>query len=443
VDTFASNSAEAAVGYKARAKALLLRVSPLVLVLRGASVAAPVSAFFFARHAGASVMTAGVFSGLAIVAVYLSSRARTTTEKAADLGRGLVVTLVVTVTLAWVQHEGSKQSARDALAVSLSGGSKFAGIDLHAHDLSGFYLARKDLSEADLHDANLRGAVLRHAHLEGADLSGADLTGADLSDAKLDSRSSIAGANLSEANLTTAVLNGVNVAGARLARADLTGTRLRGADLRGADLRDAQLAGADLRFSLLEADLRGAVLGADARNARLGGAALARARWDERTQWPSNFDVRVAVARAKKRPDAPAVPASAAGDHVAQVLDGDTIILRERGPVRLLGINAPQVERGRVECYGSEAARDVARVLPAGASVRYVVGKAPSDRYRRTLAFVWLDSGRLANELVLERGDATVLLTSDRRYSRRFRAAAVRAEMSLRGLWGACPAGGH
>jgi uncharacterized protein YjbI with pentapeptide repeats len=389
-------------------------------------------------------MTSGVFSGLAIVAVYLSSRARTTTEKAADLGRGLVVTLVVTVTLAWVQHEGSKQSARDALELSLSGGRAFAGIDLHGRDLSGFYLARKDLSEADLHDANLRGAVLRGTILEGADLSGADLTDADLSGARLDSNSSIAGANLTEADLTTAVLNGVHMAGARLTRADLTGARLRGADLRGADLRDSQLAGADLRLSLLEADLRGAVLGADARNARLGGAALARAQWDGRTQWPANFDVRAAVARAKKRPDAPAIPAAAADDLVARVLDGDTIILRKRGPVRLLGINAPQVERGRVECYGSEAARDVAaRVLPAGASVRYVVGKSPTDRYRRTLAYVWLDDGRLANELVLERGNATVQLTSDRRYSKRFRAAAVRAEMALRGLWGACPAGGR
>jgi uncharacterized protein YjbI with pentapeptide repeats len=414
----------------------------MVLVLRAASIAAPVAAFFFARYAGASVMTAGVFSGLAIVAVYLSSRARTTNEKAADLGRGLVVTLVVTVTLAWVQHEGSKQSARDSLALSLSSGKEFGGIDLHGRDLSGFYLASKNLSEADLHNANLRGAVLTGANLKGADLSGADLTRADLSGARLDSGSTVAGADLGDANLTTAVMNGVDMAGARLTRADLTGTRLRGADLRGADLRDAELAGADLRYSLLEADLRGAVLAADARNAQLGGAALARARWDASTQWPAHFDIGAAVARAKKRPEAPAVPASAADDVVAQVLDGDTIVLRKRGPVRLLGVNAPQAERARVECYGSEATRDVtARVLPAGASVRYVRGKKSADRYRRTLAYVWLDDGRLANELILERGDATVLLTSDRRYSRRFRAAAVRAEMSLRGLWGACPVG--
>ena len=51
---------------------------------------------------------------------------------------------------------------------------------------------------------------------------------------------------------------------------------------------------------------------------------------------------------------------------------------------------------------------------------------------------MWLPNGRLANEEIVARGDATVLLTMDRRYGKRLRAAAVRAETLARGLWPAC-----
>jgi uncharacterized protein YjbI with pentapeptide repeats len=414
-------------------------LSVLTLVLRVAAVAAPLAAYGFARYAGASTLTALAFAVLTAAAVFLSSRERTTSEKAADLGRGLVVTVIVTVTLAWVQNEGAKQSARDALGLSLSGGRSFSGIDLHGRDLHGFYLARKDLSEADLHDANLAGAVLRRSDLRGANLEGANLKGADLRDARFDRGSTLANTDLTGANLTTARLSDAVLSGARLRDADLTGARLRGADLREADLRGAELAGADFRAALLEADLRGAVFSADARNARLNGAALRRATYDTTTVWPTGFDVRAAIAASAKAPPPPSIPPAAERDEVERVLDGDTVLLRRLGAVRLLGINAPQAEPRRKECFGREAADDVTKqVLPNGRGVRVLIGHPKHDRYHRALAYVWLPSGQLANEEIVARGDATVLLTTDRRYGKRLRAAAVRAETSGRGLWPAC-----
>jgi len=411
----------------------------LTLIVRFAAVAAPVAAFVFARYAGASIFTASGFAVLTAIAVYLASREGTDREKAADIGRGLVVTVIVTVTLAWVQNEGAKQSARDALGLSLSQGRSFSGIDLHGRDLHGFYLARKNLSEADLHDANLAGAVLQRSNLKGANLEGANLEGADLRDVRFDRSSTLADADLTSADLTTATLTDAVLTGARLRDADLTGTSLRGADLREADLRGAELAGADIREALLEADLRGAVFAADARNARLKGAALGRAKYDAKTVWPEGFDVRAATAAAAKTPPPPAMPGTAADDEVKRVLDGDTVLLRRLGAVRLLGIDAPQAEARRDECFGREAADDVAKhVLPKGRAVRVVEGHPKEDRYHRKLAYVWLPDGRLANEAIIERGDATVLLTTDHNYGKRLRAAAVRAETANRGLWRAC-----
>jgi uncharacterized protein YjbI with pentapeptide repeats len=57
--------------------------------------------------------------------------------------------------------------------------------DLYHANLSGQWLARKDLRNANLSLANLRGADLFNASLRGADLSAANLIGADLSEANL------------------------------------------------------------------------------------------------------------------------------------------------------------------------------------------------------------------------------------------------------------------
>ena len=132
-----------------------------------------------------------------------------------------------------------------------------------------------NLTEADLTrvetGANLYRADITRAYLRRANLIWADLTGADLSGA----------------NLTGADFRGADLTGADLSGADLTGADLSGADLTGADLSGADLIGADLR----EADLRGADLrGADLTHWLWKNTDLKSARYDDKTQFPEDFD---------------------------------------------------------------------------------------------------------------------------------------------------------
>ena len=93
---------------------------------------------------------------------------------------------------------------------------------------------------------------------------------------------------------------------------------------------------------------------------------------------------------------------------VVRVVDGDTVRLAGLGPVRLIGIDTPEVFGGR-ECFGRQASAFAKRSLAPGAPVRYRVGAERRDRYGRLLAYVYLPDGRLFNELLAERGYATPL----------------------------------
>jgi micrococcal nuclease len=68
---------------------------------------------------------------------------------------------------------------------------------------------------------------------------------------------------------------------------------------------------------------------------------------------------------------------------VTKVTDGDTIRLSGIGPVRLIGIDTPEVY-GEAECFGREASEFAQRLLPLGARVRYRVGVEERDRYGRS-----------------------------------------------------------
>src|SRR5436309_14896343 len=72
---------------------------------------------------------------------------------------------------------------------------------------------------------------------------------------------------------------------------------------------------------------------------------------------------------------------------VQRVVDGDTVRLAGLGPVRLIGINTPEVY-GRVQCYGPEASAFTKSALHSGVEVHYRVGRESHDRYGRLLAYV-------------------------------------------------------
>ena len=126
------------------------------------------------------------------------------------------------------------------------------------------------------------------------------------------------------------------------------------------------------------------------------------------------------------------------GARVDHVVDGDTLWLGGIGKVRLIGIDTPEVY-GRDECFGRQASAYAKRVLPPGRAVRYRLGVERRDRYGRALAYVYLEDGRLFNELMAEQGYAQPLtIPPNDELSDRFVAAARRARHAHRGLWRAC-----
>jgi micrococcal nuclease len=123
---------------------------------------------------------------------------------------------------------------------------------------------------------------------------------------------------------------------------------------------------------------------------------------------------------------------------VTRNTDGDTVWLSGIGKVRVIGVDTPEVF-GKTECFGHEASAFAERVLPPGTHVRYRLGVDPRDRYGRALAYIWLQDGRMFNELLADRGYATPMtIPPNVEYADRFVAAARRARQALRGLWRAC-----
>lgn len=138
--------------------------------------------------------------------------------------------------------------------------------------------------------------------------------------------------------------------------------------------------------------------------------------------------------------DGPLEPAGDEPVPVVRVVDGDTIWVGPEERVRLIGIDTPEVDwyGGQGECYGEEAGLFM-RGLLEGERVRLEYDEEPRDRYGRTLAYVYLEDGRMVNLLLVRRGYAAVsIFEPNDRYEGQLRIAEREAQEARRGLWSAC-----
>jgi micrococcal nuclease len=143
------------------------------------------------------------------------------------------------------------------------------------------------------------------------------------------------------------------------------------------------------------------------------------------------------------------VPAGAQDAVVVRHVDGDTFWLRGigTGPVpagrtkiRLLEVDTPEVS-GQVECYGREAARRTAELIPVGSHVRVEADRERRDRYGRVLVYVWTAEGASLEEQLLAGGYARVLyVRPNDRHLDLLRRVEASARERRAGLWGACAA---
>lgn len=118
---------------------------------------------------------------------------------------------------------------------------------------------------------------------------------------------------------------------------------------------------------------------------------------------------------------------------VIRITDGDGIVCNRIGRVRLIGIDAPELNQ---RPFGPQAAAALGRMIPVGAEIQLEPDVEGRDRYGRQLAYLWSGS-RMVNWRMVHDGWA-VLLTHppNVQYAETFARAERLAREGSRGLWG-------
>jgi micrococcal nuclease len=140
---------------------------------------------------------------------------------------------------------------------------------------------------------------------------------------------------------------------------------------------------------------------------------------------------------------------------VTKIVDADTVYCskgygREQ-KVRLIGIDAPESNKNpktyrdaertgesienRIN-LGKKSTAFVRSRLPVGTEVRLELDVQQRDKYRRTLAYVYLPDGSMLNELIVRQGYAQVMtIPPNIKYQELFVEAERDARKNKRGLW--------
>lgn len=123
---------------------------------------------------------------------------------------------------------------------------------------------------------------------------------------------------------------------------------------------------------------------------------------------------------------------------VLRVIDGDTVVLEDGTRVRLIGINAPEIENRdyghRGEPYGEDA-KKILKQMVEGKKVDLKEGAEKEDRYGRRLAYLYLPQHFFVNRKLVEMGAAEAY----RKFLHEFLADFMKLESQARqkklGMW--------
>lgn len=121
---------------------------------------------------------------------------------------------------------------------------------------------------------------------------------------------------------------------------------------------------------------------------------------------------------------------------VEKVIDGDTIRLSDGRNVRLIGVDTPETHHPEipVQVFAEEAS-EFTKQLCEGFFVKLEYDIEREDKYNRTLAYVYLDDGRMVNEELIKRGYAYVLRRFPFKRKEEFLILQDKARSEGRGLW--------
>ena len=124
---------------------------------------------------------------------------------------------------------------------------------------------------------------------------------------------------------------------------------------------------------------------------------------------------------------------------VTRVIDGDTVVVDGVGTVRLIGVDTPETvdPRRPVQYFGREAS-DFTKQLATGKQVRLEFDQDRTDRYGRTLAYLYLQpENLLLNAEIVRQGYGFAYTQFPFRMMADFRALEREAREAGRGLWAA------
>ena len=119
-----------------------------------------------------------------------------------------------------------------------------------------------------------------------------------------------------------------------------------------------------------------------------------------------------------------------------RVVDGDTIVVKGIGKVRLIGVDTPETKHPRkpVEYFGKEASAFTKRMVE-GKKVRLEYDWQRKDKYNRTLAYVYLKDGTFLNAEIIKQGYGHAYTCYPFKYLEQFRKYEKEARENKRGLW--------
>ncbi len=135
---------------------------------------------------------------------------------------------------------------------------------------------------------------------------------------------------------------------------------------------------------------------------------------------------------------------------VTRAVDGDTLVLENRERVRLIGIDTPEMhESNKLYRDAQRSGQDVEAIkrlgrqsyeftkkLVEGKRVRLDFDVERYDRYKRILAYVYLEDGTFVNARIVEEGYASLMTYPPNvKYADLFLKLYRQARQNQRGLW--------
>jgi micrococcal nuclease len=118
---------------------------------------------------------------------------------------------------------------------------------------------------------------------------------------------------------------------------------------------------------------------------------------------------------------------------VERISDGDSFYCNGGKRVRLIGIDAPEMDQGEL---GRASREGLTRLMPLGSEVRLETDVRAADQFRRTLAYAWSGTVMINREMIRQGWAMLYTVPPNVRYVERLQTAQDSARREGAGHWG-------